>query len=101
VVNVSSWEQHISYHVAGPPYAWYWAVAHSLEEQQWTLRTPLRPDLAGPGYHPIIPLWFERTSMDFLVDEIALDPDQHNPNVAHIRVYRRIVIPWGQFPWRL
>src|SRR5262245_8081170 len=90
VVNVSTWERQISYHIPGRPYAWYWATAHSLGEQQWTLQTPIRPDLAGPTYYPIIPLQFERISFGFLVDEVVLEPDQRNPNVAHIRVRRRI-----------
>src|SRR5262245_30310508 len=70
VVTVSSWEQQISYHVAGPPFVWYWGMTHALEEQQWTLRTRLRPDLAGPSYNPIVPLRFERISFGFLVDEV-------------------------------
>ena len=100
VVTVSIWEQQISYHVPGPPYAWYWAVAHSLEEQQWTLRTPFRPDLAGPTYDPFIRLRFERTLVGFLVEEIVVDPDQRNPNLARMRVSRRISIRWQQFLWR-
>ena len=101
VVNVSSWEQQISYQVAGPPYTWYWAMTHALEEQQWRLQTALRPDLAGPNYNPIILVRFERISIGFLVDEVVLDPDQRNPNLARIHVSRRITIPWPQLPWRL
>jgi hypothetical protein len=101
VVTVSSWEQQISYQVAGPPYVWYWAMTRTLEEQLWTLRTPLRPDLAGPRYNPIVSLRFERISLSFVVDKVSLDPDQRNPNLAHIHVCRRIVIPWRLCPWRL
>src|SRR5262245_47439156 len=100
VVNVSIWEQQISYHVSGSPYAWYWATTHTIEEQQWTLHTPLRPDLAGPSYNPIIPLRFEQISFGFLVDEVVLNPDQRNPNLARIRVSRQMTIPWQQFLWR-
>jgi hypothetical protein len=92
-VNESIWEQQISYQVAGPPFAWYWGLTRALEEQQWTLRTPLRPDLAGPSYNPITPLRFERISFGFLVDEVVLDPDRRNPNLARILVSRRIAIP--------
>lgn len=99
VVTVSISEQQISYHVSGPPYAWYWAVAHSLEEQQFTLRTSLRPDLAGPTYSPFIPLQFERTSFGLLMDEVVLDPDPRNPNVVRIRVSRQMTIPWRQVLW--
>jgi hypothetical protein len=94
-------EQQISYHAPGPPFAWYWATIHTLEEQQWTLRTPLRPDLAGPSYNPIIPLRFERVSVGFLVDELVLEPDQRNPNLARMRLKRRIAIPCRQCLWRL
>lgn len=101
VANVSIAEQQISYRCPGPPYAWYWATIHTIEAQRWTRRTPLRPDLAGPRYNPVIPLWFERVSFGFLVEDVMLDPDQGEPNLARIRVYRRIVIRWRQLPWRL
>ena len=99
VANMSIWEQHISYRAPGLPYAWYWATIHTIEEQLWTLQTPLRPDLAGPSYNPIIPLRFERISFGFLVDEVVLDPNHSNPNLARIRVYRRITFPWRQLLW--
>jgi hypothetical protein len=99
VTNVSIWEQHISYRAPGPPYAWYWATIHTIEEQQWTLRTPLRPDLAGMSYNPTTPLRFERISIGLVVDEAVLDPDRRNPNLVRIHVSRRIVIPWRQFFW--
>lgn len=92
VVTVSIWEQQINYRAAGPPFSWYWAMAQSLEEQQWTLRTPVRPDL-GSNYNPIIALRFERISFGVLVDEVVVQPDQRNPSVARIRVSRRIAIP--------
>jgi hypothetical protein len=66
VANVSIGEQHISYRCPGPPYAWYWATIHTMEEQLWTLQTPLRPDLAGPSYNPIMSLLFERMSFGLL-----------------------------------
>jgi hypothetical protein len=100
VVNMSIWEQQISYQVAGPPYAWYWATIHTLEEQHWTLLTELRPDLSGLTYNPIMSLRFERTSFGFLEEEVMLDPDRGNPNLARIRVSRRITIPWREFFWR-
>jgi hypothetical protein len=94
VVNVSIWEQQISYHVSGPLYAWYWVLIHTLEKQEWTLRTALRPDLAGTSYAPIIRLQFEPISLGFVVDEAVVEPDYHDPNLARIHFYRRIVIPW-------
>ena len=101
VTNVSIGEQHISYRLPGSPYAWYWATIHTIEAQLWTRQTPLRPDLAGTNYNPIMPLRFERVSFGFLVEEAVLNPDQGDPNLARILVYRRIAIPWRQFPWRL
>ena len=98
VTNVSIGEQHISYRAPGRPYAWYWATIHTVEAQLWTLRTPVRPDLAGLSYNPVIPLRFERVSLGFLVEEVVLSPDQGDPNLARIHVYRRIIIPWREFP---
>jgi hypothetical protein len=95
VTNLRMGEQHISYRCPGPPYAWYWATIRMIEAQRWARRTPLvRPDLAGPRYNPVIPLWFERVSFGFLVEEVMLDPDQGDPNLARIHVYRRIALPF-------
>jgi hypothetical protein len=99
VVNESIWEQQIRYQVAGPPFAWYWGMTRSLEEQQWTLQTPIRPDLAGASYNPIVLLRFERVTIGFVLEEVTLNPDHRNPNLAHIHVSRRIAIPWRQFFW--
>src|SRR5262245_64184749 len=68
MANVSIGEQDISYRCPGPPYAWYWATIHTIEAQHWTRQTPLRPDLAGLSYNPVIPLSFERVSFGFLVE---------------------------------
>jgi len=90
VVDVGMWEQRMSYEAPGPPYAWYFTVGRMLEQQHWVLRNRWRPDSAAPTYDPLIPLQFERVYMDFLWDEVVLEPDWRNPNVAHIRVSRRI-----------
>lgn len=97
VDNAKFWEQHLSYRAAGRPYAWYWATAHLLEAQHWTLDTPLQPDLAGLSYNPIVLLRFERVSSGFLKEEIVLDPDQDKPNLARIHIYRRIILPGRLF----
>lgn len=94
VAAVSVGEQHISYRCPGPPYAWYWATIHTIEAQLWRRQTSLRPDLAGPRYNPIIPLRFERVAFGFLVEEVVLDPDQGDPSLARMHVYRRFVMPW-------
>src|SRR6476620_6128740 len=73
VSDVNIGEQYISYRCSGPPYAWYWATIHTIEAQSWTRQTPLRPDLAGPSYNPVIPLSFERVSFGFLVEEVVLN----------------------------
>jgi hypothetical protein len=98
VTNLSIGEQHISHRYPGPSYAWYWATIHTIEAQHWTRQTPLRPDLAGPRYNPIIPLRFKRVSFGFLVEEVVLEPDLDDPSLARLQVNRRIVIPWRQFP---
>jgi hypothetical protein len=89
IVHLGLWEQQISYDVPGRPYAWYWAVAHQLEAQQWKVKREWHPELAAPGYNPLIPLTFERISLSFLVEEVVLNPDSYHPNVAHIRITRR------------
>jgi hypothetical protein len=94
VVRLGLWEQQISYHVAGRPYGWYWAVARQLEAQQWKVNRGWHPELAAPSYNPLIPLTFERVALGFLVEEVILDPDTRHPNVAHIRITRRIAIAW-------
>jgi hypothetical protein len=92
VVRLGLWEQQISYYVPGRPYGWYWTVARQLEGQQWKVNRGWHPELTAPSYNPLIPLIFERITLGFLVEEIILDPDTHHPNVAHIRIRRRIAI---------
>jgi hypothetical protein len=89
IVYLGLWEQQISYDARGRPYTWYWAVARQLEAQQWKVKRGWHPELAAPGYNPLIPLTFERISLGFLVEEVVLNPDSHRPNVAHIRITRR------------
>ncbi len=102
VANLRLGEQYISYRCPGPPYAWYWDTIRMIEAQQWKRQTSLgRPDLAGTSYNPVIPLRFERVSLGFLVEEAVVEPDRTDPSLARIHVYRRIVIPWQQFPWHL
>jgi hypothetical protein len=94
VVRLGLWEQQISYYVPGRPYGWYWSVARQLEAQQWKVNKGWHPELAAPDYNPLLPLTFERVTLGFLTEEITLDPDTRHPNVAHIRITRRIAISW-------
>jgi hypothetical protein len=94
IVGIGLGEQQISYHATGQPYSWYWDVARTLEAQQWHAQNERRPDLAGPNYNPLIPLTFTRSTFGVLVEEAVLDPDSQNPNIAHLRITRRIAIAW-------
>lgn len=94
VVTVGWRQQQINYRTSGPPNAWYWTVARTLEEQHWTPRNRWR--LEDTTYDPVVPLWFERGYAGVLWDEVALAPDRRDPQYATITVRRRIVIPW----WR-
>jgi hypothetical protein len=86
-------EWQIAYTTTGKPYAWYHGLARMLKVQHWILRNPPRPDLAGPGYDPIVPLRFEMGYGWLLWDEAVLKPDHHDPYRASIQLHRRIVLP--------
>ena len=95
VVSVGWGQRQISYRSSGPPDAWYWTVARTLEEQHWTLRNRWRPDESSI-YDPVAPLSFERGYAGVLWYEVVLTPDRRDPQRATITVRQHIIIPW----WR-
>jgi hypothetical protein len=93
VVTISWGQRQISYRTSGPPDAWYWTVARTLEAQHWTLRNRWRPDESSI-YDPVVPLSFERGYAGVVSDEVVLVPDRRDPQRATIMVRRHISIPW-------
>jgi hypothetical protein len=94
-VVASGWgEWQIAYHMPGPPYAWYYALAHNLEARRWTTLDSWRPGGTNTVYNAVMPLHFQQVYFGFVQDEVVLVPDDRSPKVAHITVRRRITLRW-------
>ncbi|MFL5805159.1 MAG: hypothetical protein ACJ8CR_25885, partial [Roseiflexaceae bacterium] len=98
-VVATGWgEWQIAYRAPGPPYAWYYALAHGLEARHWTALDGWRPGGTGSVYHPIVPLRFQQVYFGFIQDQIVLIPDDRSPNSARITIRRWVVPRWGYRP---
>jgi hypothetical protein len=96
VVSTGVWEWQIAYDAPGPTYAWYFTLSRTLDAQQWNDRTLWRPD-GSTMFDPVVPLRFDRGYAEVLWDEVALTPDERDPQRATITLRRRIRIPWWPY----
>jgi hypothetical protein len=93
-VVATGWGQRqITYRAPGPPYTWYYATAHRLEERGWTALDPWRPTGTGSAHTPIVPLRFQQLYV-LIQDQVVLIPDTRSPNIARIETHRWLVLRW-------
>jgi hypothetical protein len=91
IETVSFGEQQVIYRAPGAPYGWYFAIAHKLAAEGWSLPADTNQGLRDhhETYWRISQIVFV-----YLKEEIVL---QGEPYEAHIRVRRELIIPWRRY----
>ena len=88
VQSIGLSDQQITYRWNGAPYGWYFAIIRNLSTDGWSAPIDNRAGLRdSPEIHwRISQLWFV-----YVEEEIWLEGE---PNLAHILVRRRLIVPW-------
>jgi hypothetical protein len=93
VTGIGRWV--LTYHAPNATVAWYHMLGDQLAAHGWAAHNQEGPDIYSAPHPPELPLRFERLVGAILWEELALEPEFHDPMQIRIHVRRAFHLDWG------